>query len=781
MLREFRFAARSLARWRWGSFAAIVTLAIGIATTTALYALVRLMVADFPGVPDVDRLARVYAASPALGVERSPVALNEYDSVLSKATTFTAIGAVAAEDAVIGTAPHARVGTAGYASSGFFHAMGVPPAAGRLFTAADVESSRPVVIVSTAFWRRELPDGVVGRSTVSVDGVARTVVGVMPPQFEYGFIGIGADVWIPLGPAGHNMPAIVTVFARLRDGIGWTAAQSELQALGKVREPWTWHAIPISDDARHRAVGVYAFAFGPAALVLLIACVNVACMLMARGYERDKELSVRRAMGATRVRVIRLLLIENTLLALVSGTIGCGLAMALLRVLGSALAAAQPALAGRVGADLSLLPIALGSSAIACVLFGATPALRLSKRDVAATLNGVPPTHRIQIAGYGARDVIVFAELACSVGLVVWTAMIFTLFGQVTGMRLNLPADRIVAMRVPERAMADTMLRVGAVPGVSHVTSSSGMLGGGGGRVGGGAIKVQTPDGRIARMSSLPVGPDFFEALALPILRGRAFDRTETHVASGVVVLSETAARQLAPDGNVVGWKLRITDHETTTAIVIGVSRDPIDYGAMARTGFVPGEMYVPYRPSVISNSGVILARTSADPHAVLDAIAEAARTQPGEPPARPVVFSEEWQHRFGNDAGMVVFRLLGGFALLTLLLAASGIFAVIGQSVTQRTREFGIRMALGARPGRVLAMVLVRELKLIAAAIGSGLVFTMGLTRALFVELTTLNAALPGLWIGALTLSGGVAAIAVAFATYRIVRLEPSQVLRAL
>jgi putative ABC transport system permease protein len=771
MWSEFRFAARALARWRGGAIVAALTLAIGIGTTTGLYALVRVILADLPGVPELGRVARVYASSQTLGVERSQVALNEFDSTLSKATSFAAIGGYADEDTTLGTGSDVRPVIAGYASPGFFTAMAVAPAEGRVFTAADLRSARPVVILSHALWRRQFPDARIANATITVDGVERAVIGVMPPEFHYGFVGIGADLWIPLERAGRNMPAIVAVYGRLREGVGWPAAAAELSALSRGRAPWTWRAIPIQEDTRHRAVGAYAFTLGPALLVLLIACVNVACMLMARGIERDKELSVRRALGATRLRVVRLLLTENLLLALISGTIGGGLAVAILRVLGAAFAAVQPELAARLAVDLGLLPIALGASALACLLFGTVPALRLSKRDVAASLNGVPPAHRIQIAGYGGRDIIVFMEIASAVGLIVWTAMLYTLFAQIGSIKFAFPADRVVAMRVPARNAQEVAARVAAVPGVARAAVSSGMPGGGS------RVRVETDAARFAVMSRVPVGDASLDTLGVPLLRGRSFDASELHGSRDVAILSEGGARQLAPGGDALGMRVQVAGR---TVVVVGVCRDAIDYGALSKAAaFAPPDIYVPYESS--GTEAVVLARLSTDPHAALRAIAAAAQTAPGAKPVRPVVLSDEMDMRDRGAGAMVVMRILGAFACLTLLLAASGVFAVISQSVAQRTREFGIRMALGAAPRRVLGMVLARETKLIAAAVGTGVVFTMAGTRALFVELARLSAILPSMWIAALVLSGGVAAIAVALATYRIVRLEPSVVLRRL
>jgi len=776
MFAEFRFAARTLLRWRSGAIAATLTLALGIGATTALYALVRVILADLPGVPDIGRLARIYASSPSLGVERSPVALNEFDASLSKATSFSAIGAYAAEDATIGTVPDDRVVTAGYASPAFFRAMDVKPVYGRLFTAADIDGSAPVVMVGEAFWRKQFPDGRMANASVRVDGIDRTVVGVMPSEFAYGFVGIGADVWIPLGHASTRVPSIVSVFARLRPDATWQTAAAELTSLSKKPGPWIWRAIPITDDTNRRAMSAYAFTLGPALLILLIACVNVACLLMARGIARDQELSVRRALGATRARIVRLLLLENAALGIASGAIGAALAFGLLRTLASALAT-LPGMGGRTLVDGSLLPIAVASSAVACLLFGTVPAIRLSTRDVAASLNGVPARHRVHIAGYGARDLIVFAEIATSVGLIVWTAMAFTLLREVRGMRLTLPADRIVGMRVPGSALPTIVPRLAAIPGVIRVSSSATGLGGGL------PVLARTDDGRSVRLSTMPVGEGFFEAVGLPILRGRAFDRTEVVGATGVAVLSETAARQLAPDANVVGQRLRITDHATSTVVVIGVTADAVDYGGVARAGLVPGDIYLPLKPSAMD--ATIVARTAGDPHALLKAMADVARTPLAARPPRPVIVSEDWQHngRGGtNYAGATfIFRILGGFALLSLLLAGSGVFAVISQSVAQRTREFGIRMAIGATPRAVLRMVLARESKLIVSAMLSGTLFAAGLTRMLFVQLTTLSAQMPALWTGALLFSSLVAATAVALATFRIVRLEPSAVLRRL
>jgi putative ABC transport system permease protein len=773
MYAEFRFAARALARWRGGLAVAILTLTVGIGTATSLYAVARVLLADFPGVPELDRLARVYASNRDLGVERAEVALGEFDSTLSRATSFAAIGAYAEMEVTIGAGAGERRLMAGYASPAFFHVMGVPAAAGRTFTAADLEAAQPGVILSDALWRRQFPDARLAGASVSINGVDRAVVGVMPPDFAYRFVGIGADLWIPMGRASIDLPPIVSVFARLRPGIGWPAAGDELAAMKLMSGGWRFHAIPIRDDARHRAAGAYGLTLGLALVVLLVACVNLACMLLARGIAREKELSVRRALGASRARVARQLLFEHALLALAGGLLGCGLAVWLLRVLASGLAAVDPYAAARIAIDARLLPISLIMSVAATLVFGVLPALRLSRTGVTVALNGVPVSHRVEIAGYSARDAMVFAELGSAAGLIVFAAMLLTLFHAFQSVKPTFPADHIVTMRVPAGDVEAVAARVGAIPGVAGVTVSSGMLGGRGGAA---AVRVRVDDGPAVAMSRVPVGAAFFDTLGLPLLRGRSFDAGEVREKAAVVVLSESAARALAPSAAIIGMRLRLQGHASSTALVIGICRDAIDYGPLSPAGLIPPTIFVPYE--AVSAQSLVLARVSSDAHRLLRPIAETAGTPAGTRRPEPGVLGDEAGLSLDPEAALYM-RILGGFALIALLLGATGVFGIISHAVAQRTREFGIRMAIGGTPRTVLGPVLAREAKLIGAALVCGALFTFGLTRALFAELAALSAAAPSMWLAWLGLCGGVAAIAVALATYRVVRLEPSVVLR--
>jgi putative ABC transport system permease protein len=439
----------------------------------------------------------------------------------------------------------------------------------------------------------------------------------------------------------------------------------------------------------------------------------------------------------------------------------------------AALTPFEPALASRISTDISLLPAAIGTSALACAAFGVLPALRLSWRDVAAALHARPAPRRIDITGYGRRDVIVFVEVVGAAALVVYAAMLFDLFGAMHRVRPGFDAEHVVAMRVPAANLEAVVTRVSDIPGVTAVTTAAGMIGGRGGPT---AVRAQAPGGPATAMSRVPVGDRFLETLGLPLRRGRTFLLRELAARAEVTVISESAARALFADRDPIGNRVQLSGHTSTSAVVIGICHDAVEYGSLAQAGLIPPDIYVPYDPTTLES--VVLARVSADAHAFAQAIAAAAQAQAGRVRPRPVVLADE--PAFGDPgASLVRVRILGGFALMALLLSATGVFGVVGHSVAQRRREFGIRLALGATPRELLALVAAREAKLIAAALLIGAGVTLALTRVLFPELAQLSTTAPSVWIALVGLCGGTAAIAAWLATWRIVHLEPSVILR--
>ena len=428
MLRDVRIAVRALRTWRWGAVLAVLTLAVGIGTTTALSALLRVALSESAvEIEEVNRVVRIYGMNPAVGIRRSSVTLDDFDA-LSGARSFEGIAAYHDVEMAVGTGTEDDVVRVMLVSPRFFDVLRGRAVEGRLFTPADLADDATTAVVSEATWRRRFAGRRVAEGpSLRLNGREHTVIGVLPASFSYSMIGITADVWIPLSRRAAE-GARVMVISRLAPGVPWSSASGELATLAAPNQPepgWRWGGIPVQQDVRARTGGATAWIFLPGAVVLIIGCVNVACMLLARGMRRETELSVRMALGAGRSAIFRQLVIENILLGAAAGIIGMALGFAALDLVARTLIETKPEVSAVLSGDLGLLPIALISSVVACLLFGVVPAFRLSRRDIASSLKGSAPAARVRVAGYGARDLVVFVELALASVLIVMTAMSF--------------------------------------------------------------------------------------------------------------------------------------------------------------------------------------------------------------------------------------------------------------------------------------------------------------------------------------------------------------------
>ena len=782
MLRDVRLAFRMLRSWRFGAAAAVLTLAVGIGTASSMYALVRMAVAStIPDVEDLPALGRIYASSRALGVERAQLTLKDAD-VLAVSSAFEAVGAYSSDESEMAAGGEPVTISAAEVSEGFFTAMRAHAALGRLPAAEEVRQGAAVAVVSDPTWRKHFAGRSLTNAAVTIDGTPRTIIGVLPPGFGIPFVGISADVWLPMTRTPLVLDRRVAILARLKPGVTWAAASAELAALGRAQNPnglWTWSAITIEQDARTRTIGGFAMMFGPSLIVLLIGCTNVACMLLARGIDRDVELSVRSALGASRARIARQLIAESLVLALTGGALGIALAYAVLRGVAAAMAQFRPQTAELVPADIvTLLPVAFAFSVAACLLFGLVPAVRLSHRDIATSLKGGTRPAVARFVGYGARDLVVFVELGSAVALVVTTAMFIRLFAEIQRVTPAFDANRVVAVGVPASTAPMIAARVSAIPGVARVALASTLPGdhGAARHMQSGAssgAQVRSSGGRTTRAAITGVDAAFFDTVGIPIDRGRWIAPSEK---SGVAVVSEAAAARLWPEQDPIGSAVTITSRRgSSQAIVIGVCRDAIHGAGLAAAGVLVPDVYVPLDPA--EPDVLLLARSDGNPRLLLKPIREAVHISPASRPPRVEVVSDATS--LIHPDSLFVVKLFGGFGLVAMLLAASGIFGVVSQSVAQRTTEFGVRMAMGASAGQVLRMVLAREAKLIGLAAATGTAGTVLVTRSAFAEMLLITAPDPKMWAAVAVVCGGLAAVAVALATYRIVRLDPCVALR--
>jgi predicted permease len=770
MVRDCRIALRSLRGWRWGAFVAVLTLSIGIATTTALYALLRVALADSAvDIESVHRVVRIYGFNPTLGHSRSPLGWLDFEALRSTVRSFESVAAYDHSEMTVGSAADDVV-TVMRVSPHFFDVMRGRAIEGRLITAADAAADVPAAVVGELTWRRRFAGRRIAEApSIRLDGREHTVVGVLPASFSFSFIGITADVWTPL-PAAHDRS--VSVIARLASDVAWATAAAELDRLAPPHQPesgWRWRGIPLQQDMNARTGGATAWIFLPAVVVLVIACVNVACMLLARGMKRETELSVRMALGASRGGIFRQCLLENGLIGLAAGVLGTALAFAAIGFVVRTVVDVRPELGARLSGDFGLLPIAVTVSLLACLLFGLVPAMRLSRCDVASALRGSAPPPRVKVVGYGVRDLVVFVELALASVLIVMTALSFTIFGVIQEMRPGFEVAELLDVRVPAREAAAAAERVRAIAGVTHVALAS--SGPGGGTSG----LASTPGRGSMAVSIVEAGQGFFETTGLAIVRGRSFLPDET-AGAAVAVVSEATASALWPREDPLGRPLdMMVRGRAKRLLVIGVAEDAM---RVALPRVRPGEVYRPLDSGAQTEVAVIL--RSPRPKQVARDVSAAARTATAVAPARIRIYADTTRER---SSGLTFLRLFGAFALVALLLAGSGIFAVVSQSVAQRTPEFGVRLALGATPWRVLRTVLGREMKLIAAALATGTIGTVAMTRSSGFDdaamIVAVNMSRPEWGLGLVGLCGAVATAACLVATWRIVTLDPSEVLR--
>ena len=772
MLREFRFAARAPGRGPHGA-AAILTLSVAIGTAVALASIVRAATDGGAAIPEGDRVARIYAASPALGVERGPVSFAEFAAIQARASAFESVAAYAATGVTLGLASPADTAPALYVSPQFLPLMRARPLVGRTFAGGDADAS--AAIVSERLWRGRLHGGALQDATLTVDGTPRRIVGVLPRAFSHAAIGLEPDVWLPLGTEISDAPVVVGVIGRLRPGAAWPAAGAELEAIARSGPPtqWTWRAIPVRDDTRSRARSSLALTLLPAVVVLIAGCVNGAVMLMARGAQRHAELSLRQALGATRRRLARDLFVEHAALAAVAAGGGAAVAFALLRTLSDAIGAVQPPLAERIATGPALLGLSAGAAILACALFGVVPALWLSKRRVKDWLRGLPPPGRVRLTGYGARDLVVFIELACASVLVVAAAMWLHFSTQLQRVTLGFPAAQVVGVKVRDIAADAVAYRLASVPGVTGVTRTAAPLGGRGSA----SIAQAAADGRPPiRAAIVPVGDRFLETLGLPVIRGRSFAAREIAAHARAAVLSESAARALFGDADPLGARVTFVRRDGEARVeVIGICRDAVDYGALAAAGIAQPDVYVPFE--TLTGDVFLLARVEGDARAMLHPIAGAARIEGLSRQPQPVVLEDGT--RFVAAENLLAIRAFGAFALLALLLAGTAVYAVTSHSLAIRSRELGIRVALGAAPARVLSLVLSREAPLIASALGIGILFTVAVAGLAFPNVVAISARSASTWIRIVALCGGTGLVACALAAWPIARLDPSAALR--
>jgi putative ABC transport system permease protein len=750
--RDLRFAARSLRKTPPFTIAAAAALALGVGATTSMLSVVRSVLLKPLAYADADRLVVLLHGG------RNPASPRNFADWRSETRSFSDMAAAEywTPDLTGGDNPTQVMGLR--LTTRMFPMLGVAPAIGRVFTAADEAlGNERVVVLSFGLWQRMFGGrrDVLGTS-MSLNGSPYTVIGVMPKSFQFApFWATRAELWAPLALAGRiNDGQSLRVFARLAPGVALDQARADLRAVTarlEARDPGTNKNVVIT-PLKEKVVGdirtplltlLVAVAF-----VLLIACTNVAHMLLARAAARQREIALRTALGATRGRVIAQLLAESWLLATLGGLAGLALAMWGVR----ALVGARPAIIPRVASvavDGGVLLIALGISASTVLAFGLLPAIRASRVDLAETFRDGDRAS----SGRGKsriRDALVASEFALALVLLVGAGlMIRTLFAM---QRLDPGFDprNVVSMIVSTAGTpaADSMRhaafyessldRVRALPGVvsasyiNHRPFDGDMWG----------FQFRVEGQPRPRPNEWPtaayrvVFPGYFATMRIPIFRGRDVSATDRADAPGVVVINEFMAKKHWPNVDPIGKRISLDD--STWVTVVGIVKNHV---RESLTAPAEEEMFLPFaqQPRYVKGLGAsremtLVARVAcaANDCSVASQVAPISgairSTEHNAPISAIVTFSA--LTRAATAESRFYLTLLTAFAAVAVLLAAVGIYGVMTYAVSRRTHEIGIRMALGAEATTVMRAVVGEGLSVVSVGAAVGVAVAMGLTR---------------------------------------------------
>ncbi len=802
---DLRHAFRLLRQQPGFSAIALLTLALGIGATTAIFSVVNAVVLRPLPFPRSDRLVLVYENNASRGWTTFAVAPANYADWARDARSFQAMVALRSGSAALIADNVAEQVPATIATSELFRVFGGGPAYGRAFVPGDdAPGASPVAVMGHGLWQRRFgaDPKVVGR-VVTINDQPTLIVGVMPRGFGRG--NPDTDLWLPLTidrTRAERGGRTLNVVGRLADDADLGSARAEMEAIGArlasafpaANGGWGVTLVGFEDAAIGSGVkrALYVL-LSAVAFVLLIACVNVANLLSARGVARRREMSIRAALGAGRWRIVRQLLTESVVLAAVGGVLGMFLATWGAELL---LALAPPGIPRieEVGLDGRVLAAGMIATFAAASIFGLAPALQSS---------ALRPDEALKETARGSQSpaqrtlsqVFVVAEVALAVVLLVGAGLLLRSFVRLSNQPIGFDPDHtlVFTLSVPEARYAGTesvsafhrgvLERVRALPGVAaagatHALPFSGMD----------SVRGFVRDGEPRDVQNAPnaeyrlVTPGYFAAMAIPISRGREFTEADAAGAPGAIIVNESFARKYLT-GEPLGQRIRQAGGaELPWLTVVGVAGDVRHFGLAAD---VRPEMFWPAAQATWGatlnrhrRSLTFAVRAHGDPLALLPSI----RSQVSAlDPNRPVVAPRPMSELISRSAGVARFSavLLGAFAIVGLTLAAAGVYGVMSYTVAAARREMGIRLALGARPGTLLADVLRRGMSLAALGGLIGLAAAWLLGRTLPLQLFKTSAHDPVTFVATASVLIAIAFLACYLPAHRASQVDPIEALR--
>jgi predicted permease len=801
--RDVHYALRALRRAPAFTAAALLTIAIGVGANGAIFSVTDAALLRPLPYRDPDALVDIWGTSPTSSIGKSDVSYPNFLDWQRRSTAFAGLAAYNANAMVLQHGDAPRVLLVGKTSANFFDVLSVPPARGHFFAEGqDAIGAARVVILTHGTWTREFggDPAIVGRA-VTLDGAPYTVVGVLPAEFRFASVG-AAELFVPLdrptSVRADRGASWLNIVGRLAPGVTLDRARRDLAAVARTlaREYPATNAgvgtlvVPLRDAETGAVRPLLLLLSGAAGLVLLVALANVANLLLVRGTARQREFALRAALGAGRGRLLRQLLTENVLLAALGGALGGGGApfgvRALLAAIPPERRALMPYLAD-VGVDGRVLAYMLAASLLAGVVFGTVPALRVVRPRLYDTLRqGARGSS--DGAGGRLRDALVAAELAVSVVLVTGTALLGKSLVRVLSVDPGFRAERVYTASVPlpragypspaARLEFFTRLeeRVRALPGVASVGLTTKLPLDFGNAAPYRVVGRPAPEpGRAPTASVRTVTPDYFRTLGIRLLRGGGFDARRDSAAPRAVVVNETLAHRTFDREDPIG-RLVLAGDDAVPWTIVGVVGD-VAIGKLEDE--TPPTIYFPFarRPEAVMR---LAARTRGDGAGFAASLRRVVR----ELDPQVALAQERPMESLVAESPSVFVRrfpllLIGAFAVTTLVLAVVGTYGVISYAVAQRSRELGIRLALGAAPRSVVTLVAGRGIALAAVGIGVGLVGAAALSRLAESFLFGVRAGDPSSYGVAAAVLATAAALAAAIPARRAARVDPALILR--
>jgi putative ABC transport system permease protein len=809
LLQDIRYSIRRLGKSPLFALIVVVTLSLGIGANTAIFSAVNAILLRPLPYADPGRLVTVNHFYPTLNNLKAPVSAAGFRDYQTRLRSFTSMAVETGWNAnLTGVGDPVRL-QGSRVTGRYFSTLGVPALLGRAVLPGEDSLGRDhVVVLSHGLWQRMFGGerSILGHR-LSLNGESYEVIGVMPAGFR-DFFNRNAEIWAPLGFTPEQLAAgrtneYLNLTARLGTGVPLEQASAELHELGErlkqefageYAPSWTLTAEPLSRLATGDIRPALLVLLGAVGFVLLIACANVANLLLARAAGRTREIAVRTALGATRERLVRQLLTESVILSLAGGVLGLVLAWAGVRAL-VALKGANLPRADEIGIDGLVMLFTLVISLVTGVLFGLAPALHVSGADLHGNLKEGARGATSDRGTHAVRRLLVVAELALALTLLTGAGLLVKSFARLQGVdpgfdpddlltfNLSLPSSRYRSDTAQIAFFDAAIPRIAQVPGIRAVGATSVLPFSGSWSTASLEIEgYQAPQGQPGPWGDIRiVSPGFFEAMHVPLLKGRVLTDDDRAGSPLVAVIDNEFVRRYYPNQDPIGKRMTFgppagaADTSSREWIqIVGVVGHTKHEGLAAEPRI---QYYLPYRQSGTPML-TVAARTAGNPEGYVNAVRRAVREVDADQPIANVRTMDDLldQSVGQRKLSMVLLSLFSGIAIL---LASVGIYGVMSYSVVQRSREIGVRIALGAERGDVLRLVLRQGMRMALAGVGAGLAIAFVLTRVIASQLYEVRATDPVTFVVVASLLTGVALVANLVPALRATRVDPAVILR--